>query len=65
MDFGVIKNTSISEKVRFQVRADMFNVLNKRNYGIPEGRLNNANFLLDGIVPAGNRRIILGARLVF
>ena len=65
VDFGVIKNTQITEKVRFQVRADMFNVLNKRNYGIPEGRLNNANFLLDGIVPAGNRRIILGARLVF
>ncbi|MEQ1603594.1 MAG: carboxypeptidase regulatory-like domain-containing protein [Pyrinomonadaceae bacterium] len=65
VDFGVIKNTRISEKVRFQVRADMFNVLNKRNYGIPEGRLNNPNFLLDGIVPAGNRRIILGARLVF
>ena len=65
VDFGVIKNTQITEKVRFQVRADMFNVLNKRNYGIPEGRLNNANFLLDGIVPAGNRRIIVGARLVF
>jgi hypothetical protein len=65
MDFGIIKNTRISENVRFQVRADMFNVLNKRNYGIPEGRLNNANFLLDGIVPAGNRRVILGARLVF
>jgi hypothetical protein len=65
VDFGVIKNTQITEKVRFQVRADMFNVLNKRNYGIPEGRLNNANFLLDGIVPAGNRRIILGARVVF
>lgn len=65
VDFGVIKNTRISENIRFQIRADMFNVLNKRNYGIPEGRLNNANFLLDGIVPAGSRRIILGARLVF
>lgn len=65
MDFGIIKNTRITENVRFQVRADMFNVLNKRNYGIPEGRLNNANFLLDGTVPAGNRRIILGARIVF
>lgn len=65
VDFGVIKNTRISENVRFQVRADMFNVLNRRNYGIPEGRLNNANFLRDGLVPAGNRRIIVGARLVF
>ena len=66
VDFGIIKNTRISENVRFQVRADMFNVLNKRNYGVPiDGRVNSANFLLDGAVAAGNRRIILGARLIF
>ncbi len=66
VDFGVIKNTRINENVRFQLRADMFNVLNRRNYGVPlDGRLNNPNFLLDGAVPAGNRRIILGARLIF
>jgi len=66
VDFGVIKNTRITETVRFQVRADMFNVLNRRNYGVPlDGRLNSPNFLRDGAVPAGNRRIILGARLVF
>lgn len=66
VDFGIIKNTRISENVRFQVRADMFNVLNKRNYGVPiDGRLSSASFLLDGGVAAGNRRIILGARIVF
>ena len=65
VDFGVIKNTRISENVRFQVRADMFNVLNRRNYGIPEGRITAGSFLQDGIIPAGSRRIILGARLVF
>ncbi len=65
VDFGVIKNTRISEKIRFQVRADMFNVLNRRNYGIPEGRINATSFLQDGLIPAGNRRIILGARVVF
>jgi hypothetical protein len=66
VDFGIIKNTRITENVRFQVRADMFNVLNKRNYGVPiDGRLSSANFLLDGGVAAGNRRIIVGARLVF
>ncbi|HVF45955.1 MAG TPA: carboxypeptidase regulatory-like domain-containing protein [Pyrinomonadaceae bacterium] len=66
VDFGIIKNTRVTENIRFQVRADMFNVLNRRNYGVPlDGRLNNPNFLLDGAVAAGNRRIILGARLVF
>jgi hypothetical protein len=66
VDFGIIKNTRITENVRFQARADMFNVLNKRNYGVPiDGRVNSANFLLDGAVNAGNRRIVLGARLIF
>src|SRR5205814_1405457 len=27
-DFGIIKNTRISERVTFQIRADMFNVFN-------------------------------------
>jgi hypothetical protein len=35
VDFGIIKNTRITENVRFQLRADMFNVLNHRNFGIP------------------------------
>jgi hypothetical protein len=64
-DFGVIKNTRLSENVRFQVRADMFNVLNHRNFGVPEGRINAPNFLNQWATNGGNRRIILGARLVF
>ena len=66
VDFGVIKNTRISETVRFQLRADIFNSLNERNYGIPTSTINSgAAFLNEGTTPAGNRRIILGARLVF
>ncbi len=65
VDFGVIKNTRISETVRFQLRADMFNVLNERNFGVPEGRINAPNFLNQWATNGGNRRIILGARLVF
>ncbi|MCY7345690.1 MAG: TonB-dependent receptor [Pyrinomonadaceae bacterium] len=65
VDFGIIKNTRIAENVRIQFRADMFNVLNKRNFGVPEGRINAPNFLNQWATNGGNRRIILGARLVF
>ncbi len=65
VDFGIIKNTRISETVRFQLRADMFNVLNERNFGVPEGRINAPNFLNQWATNGGNRRIVLGARLVF
>ncbi|MDQ3321516.1 MAG: TonB-dependent receptor [Acidobacteriota bacterium] len=65
VDFGIIKNTRIAENVRFQLRADMFNVLNTRNFGVPEGRINAPNFLNQWATNGGNRRIVLGARLVF
>ena len=65
VDFGIIKNTRISENVRFQIRADMFNVLNTRNFGVPEGRITAPNFLNQWATNGGNRRIILGARIVF
>lgn len=65
VDFGIIKNTRIAQNVRIQIRADMFNVLNHRNFGVPEGRINAPNFLDQWGTNGGNRRIVLGARLVF
>jgi outer membrane receptor protein involved in Fe transport len=65
VDFGIIKNTRITENVRFQLRADMFNVLNTRNFGVPNGALNSPSFLNQEATNGGNRRIVVGARLVF
>ena len=66
VDFGIIKNIRLSENVRFQLRADMFNAFNSRNFGIPNGAFNSgANFLNQWATNGGNRRIVLGARLVF
>lgn len=65
VDFGIIKNTRIAENVRVQLRADMFNVLNHRNFGVPVGGLNAPIFLNQWGTNGGNRRIILGARIVF
>ena len=66
VDFGIIKNTRLSENVRIQFRADMFNAFNSRNFGIPTGAINSgANFLNQWATNGGNRRIVLGARLAF
>lgn len=66
IDFGIIKNTRITETIRFQLRADMFNVLNHRNFGVPNSAINaGANFLNQWATNGGNRRIIVGGRLVF
>ncbi len=65
IDFGVIKNTQLTERVRFQFRMDMFNATNSRNFGIPEGRVNSTNFLNQWGTNGGNRRVNLGLRLVF
>src|SRR4030095_6085307 len=66
VDFGIIKNTRLSENVRIQLRADMFNSFNSRNFGIPNGAFNSgANFLNQWATNGGNRRIVLGARLAF
>jgi hypothetical protein len=65
VDFGIIKNTRIAENVRFQIRADMFNVFNHRNYGVPNSTITSPSFLNQVATNGGNRRIILGARLVF
>ncbi len=65
IDFGIIKNTQLAETVRFQIRVDMFNVINHRNFGVPEGRRNAASFLNQWATNGGNRSIIIGGRLVF
>jgi hypothetical protein len=66
VDFGIIKNTLITERVRFQIRVDMFNSLNHRNFGIPNASVNaGANFLNQWATNGGNRRIIIGGRFVF
>jgi hypothetical protein len=65
LDFGIIKNTRIGERVIAQFRADMFNATNTRNFGIPTAAVNSGAFLNQWTTNGGNRRIILGARLVF
>jgi len=66
IDFGIIKNTVLTERVRFQIRVDMFNAFNRRNFGVPNSAISaGANFLNQWATDGGNRRIIIGGRLVF
>ncbi|HYE16551.1 MAG TPA: carboxypeptidase regulatory-like domain-containing protein [Pyrinomonadaceae bacterium] len=65
LDFGILKNTQIGESQRLQVRADFFNFTNTRDFGVPEGRINNSNFLNQWGTNGGNRRVIVGLRYVF
>jgi len=67
VDIGVVKNTRLTESVRVQLRADMFNAFNRRNFGIPAASISDlgSTFLDQWATNGGNRRIVLAARLVF
>jgi hypothetical protein len=65
LDFGLIKNTRITENHRLQFRAEFYNATNTRNYGIPESRLNSGNFLNQWGTDGGNRRVIMALRYTF
>jgi hypothetical protein len=61
--FGALKfkvqsapKTRLSENVRIQLRVDMFNSFNSRNFGIPNGALNSGvNFLNQWATNGDNR----------
>jgi len=64
LDFSVAKNFAITEQKRFQLRADIFNVLNHTNYTGLSTNFEAANFgIINGT--AGARGIQLNARFSF
>ncbi len=65
IDIGILKNTKIGENQRLQLRADFFNAMNSRDFGIPTAAINSADFLNQWGTNGGNRRIIVGMRYVF
>ena len=65
IDFGILKNTRITETQRLQIRADFFNATNTRDFGIPASEITSSNFLNQWGTNGGNRRVIVGLRYVF
>lgn len=60
----IAKSFGIGAGNRLQVRADMFNVLNWKNYNNPQQAINNVNF--GRITGAASARVVqFGARLTF
>jgi len=65
VDLSLAKNTQLNERFSLQLRADVFNLFNHRNFGIPDAQVNSANFLNQWATDGGNRRIVLGLRATF
>jgi len=72
-DFSVVKNTHINERFNVQFRAELFNILNKANFGTP---VDNSTFFDSGGNPVGgagaldttsttSRQVQLGLKVIF
>jgi hypothetical protein len=44
MDFSIIKRIPITERMRFTIRADFFNLFNNVNFGVPNSDVTQSNF---------------------
>ncbi len=52
LDFTLVKNTKIKERLTWQVRADAFDMLNQTNFNQPVSTVGSSTF---GLITAGTR----------
>jgi hypothetical protein len=65
VDIGIMKNTRFVNGHNFQIRIEMFNATNTRNFGIPAGQITSTNFLNQWATDGGSRRIWAAVRYTF
>jgi hypothetical protein len=65
VDVSFIKNTRLPNGHNIQIRVEMFNATNTRNFGIPNGNITSANFLNQWATDGGRRRVWAALRYVF
>lgn len=65
IDLSIMKNTRFANGHNVQLRIEMFNATNTRNFGIPDGRVNSANFLNQWATDGGARRVWAALRYSF
>ncbi len=65
LDFAVVRNFSVTERVRFQFRSEFFNALNHTNMGTPDRFVNTPQFGTITEATTPGREIQLSARLSF
>lgn len=66
-NFAFFKNTKISERMNLQFRAEMFNVFNHPNFGVPDPFIDDAGVGFNDINfnDSGRRTIQFGLKLLF
>ena len=65
VDFSLFKNIPIGEKVKFQFRAEAFNLLNTPQFANPNSTFNTATFGSITSTANPNRQIQFGAKILF
>ncbi len=71
LDFAIVKNTQISERFRWQIRADAFDLLNQANFGQPGSTVGSSTLgLITGTrFPPGDsgssRQLQVAMKLIF
>jgi hypothetical protein len=70
VDFSILKRTSITERVALEFRGEVFNILNRANFGLPNttvfsGTSLNASAGLIGTTTTTSRQIQFGLKLLF
>ena len=65
-DFSLIKDVAITERIKFQLRAECQDIMNHAMFNPPNSVPNNANFgQVTATVFADQRRVTVGGRLVW
>ena len=64
LDFSLLRNFRITERIRTEFRGEFFNALNHTNLGLPGQTFGSAAF---GVISSSGpaRQIELGARILF
>jgi hypothetical protein len=67
IDFNIVRNINLPHGHTLQLRADVFNLPNTRNFAIPNAAANTTafDFLNEGATDGGNRRIFLAVHYRF
>jgi hypothetical protein len=74
VDANILKTFRITERLKFEYRAEIFNLTNNQNFNTPASATNRnvtaagaANFLNQGLLASGNgsRTMRMGVKLLF
>jgi hypothetical protein len=65
LDFSVIKDTQLTERMQLQFRAEFFNIMNFATFGGPATTVGSPGFGFTGSTATTERQIQFGLRLMF